>query len=37
MKEDDIGIKFSDPTKAITIQPVPEKDFFHVVMPMQID
>ncbi|MDR0719623.1 MAG: DNA polymerase III subunit beta [Treponema sp.] len=37
MKDDDICIKFSDPTKAITIQPVPEKDFFHIVMPMQLD
>ncbi|MDR2177404.1 MAG: DNA polymerase III subunit beta [Treponema sp.] len=37
MKEDEIGIKFSDPAKAITILPIPEKDFFHIVMPMQLD
>jgi DNA polymerase-3 subunit beta len=37
MKEDDLGIKFVDPAKAITILPVPEKDFFHIVMPMQLD
>jgi DNA polymerase-3 subunit beta len=37
MKEEDINIKFSDPAKAITIQPVPEKEFFHIVMPMQLD
>jgi len=35
MTEDEIKIKFSAATKAITIEPVPEKDFFHVVMPMQ--
>jgi DNA polymerase-3 subunit beta len=37
MGEDEIAIHFSEPTKAITIQPVPEKDFFHIVMPMQLD
>ncbi|MCL2265170.1 MAG: DNA polymerase III subunit beta [Treponema sp.] len=35
MTEDDIKIRFSSATKAITIEPVPEKDFFHIVMPMQ--
>ncbi|MDR3191825.1 MAG: DNA polymerase III subunit beta [Treponema sp.] len=34
---DEISIRFTEPTKAITIQPVPEKDFFHIVMPMQLD
>ena len=35
MTEEDIVIKFTSVTKAITIEPVPEKDFFHIVMPMQ--
>jgi len=35
MTEDEIKIHFSSATKAITIEPVPEKDFFHIVMPMQ--
>jgi len=35
MTEDEIRIRFSSATKAITIEPVPEKDFFHIVMPMQ--
>jgi len=35
MAEDEIKIRFSSATKAITIEPVPEKDFFHIVMPMQ--
>jgi DNA polymerase-3 subunit beta len=32
---DEICISFSKSDKAITIFPVPEKDFFHIVMPMQ--
>ncbi|MDR0908274.1 MAG: DNA polymerase III subunit beta [Spirochaetaceae bacterium] len=37
MAEEDIEILFNEPTKAITVRPMPEKDFFHIVMPMQID
>jgi DNA polymerase-3 subunit beta len=32
---DEICIRFSGPTKAITIVPDPKTDFLHVVMPMQ--
>ncbi|MDR0474760.1 MAG: DNA polymerase III subunit beta [Treponema sp.] len=32
---DDICISFTKSDKAITILPVPEKDFFHIIMPMQ--
>ena len=32
---EEISIHFNDPNKTITIKPVPEKDFFHIVMPMQ--
>jgi len=35
MDEDEIKINFTSANKAITIEPVPEKDFFHIVMPMQ--
>ena len=35
MTEDEIKIRFTNVMKAITIEPVPEKDFFHIVMPMQ--
>ena len=35
MTEDEIKIRFNTAIKAITIEPVPEKDFFHIVMPMQ--
>jgi len=35
MNEEEIRIRFSTAIKAITIEPIPEKDFFHIVMPMQ--
>jgi len=35
INSDEICIRFSGPTKAITIVPVPKADFLHVVMPMQ--
>jgi DNA polymerase-3 subunit beta len=35
MDSDKVIILFSDPNKSITIKPLPEKDFFHIVMPMQ--
>jgi len=35
INSDEISIRFSGPTKAITIVPVPKTDFLHVVMPMQ--
>jgi DNA polymerase-3 subunit beta len=37
MSEDEIDILFNDPNKTITIKSVPEKDFIHIVMPMQQD
>jgi DNA polymerase-3 subunit beta len=37
MTGEEISVHFTEPTKAITIKSVPEKDFFHIVMPMQLD
>ncbi|MEW5817362.1 MAG: DNA polymerase III subunit beta [Spirochaetota bacterium] len=37
MEEGEICIKFSEPNKAITILSEPEKEYFHIVMPMQLD
>jgi DNA polymerase-3 subunit beta len=37
MREEEVNILFDDPNKTITIRPIPEKDFFHIVMPMQQD
>jgi DNA polymerase-3 subunit beta len=34
--EDKIAMEFTEPDKAITLRPVPEKDYFHIVMPMQV-
>jgi DNA polymerase-3 subunit beta len=34
MKSNDVSIQFSESNKAITIKPVPEENFFHIVMPM---
>ncbi len=36
MDEDDVAIKFTDSGKAVTLNSIPEKDYFHIVMPMQI-
>ena len=37
MSGEEIKVLFTDPNKTITIMPVPENDFFHIVMPMQQD
>jgi DNA polymerase-3 subunit beta len=37
MTEEEVTIRFTEPNKAITLMPSPEKDFFHVIMPMQLD
>jgi DNA polymerase-3 subunit beta len=37
IEADEINIRFTEQNKAITIVPVPEKDFFHIVMPMNLD
>jgi DNA polymerase-3 subunit beta len=37
MDDEEISIRFGELIKAVTIMPVPEKDFFHVIMPMQKD
>jgi len=30
-------VEFSDPSRAVTLRPEPSGDYFHIVMPMQID
>ena len=37
IKSGEISIQFTEPTRAITINAVPQDDFFHIVMPMQVD
>lgn len=35
--EEEILVRFTEPNKAITLLSKPEKEFFHIVMPMQLD
>jgi DNA polymerase III subunit beta len=37
MQDERVTIQFTETTKAITILPEPTKDFFHIVMPMQLE
>src|SRR6056297_469900 len=34
---EEILVRFTEPNKAITLLTKPEQDFFHIVMPMQLD
>lgn len=34
---DEITLQFTESNKAVTIQPTPEANYFHIVMPMQLD
>jgi DNA polymerase-3 subunit beta len=36
MTEEEVCLYFSEPNKAVTVKPVPESYFFHVLMPMQL-
>ena len=37
MEEEKVVIKFTEPNKAISLFPEPGKDYFHIIMPMQLD
>ena len=37
MNVEDIDIQFTEATKAITLSPEPHADYFHIVMPMQLE
>lgn len=37
MDAENISIAFTEPNRAITLTPIPGGDYFHVVMPMQIE
>ena len=36
MEEENVSFKFSDPSKAVTVSSVPDHDYFHIMMPMQM-
>ncbi|MDR1787148.1 MAG: DNA polymerase III subunit beta [Treponema sp.] len=35
MESEEVVVRFTDNSKAITMKPEPESDYFHIVMPMQ--
>ncbi|MBA7621139.1 Beta sliding clamp [subsurface metagenome] len=35
MSEETVSLEFTESDRALTIKPQPEKDYFHIVMPMQ--
>jgi DNA polymerase-3 subunit beta len=37
MSGDELCVYFTEPGKVITLKPSPEKDYFHILMPMQLD
>jgi DNA polymerase-3 subunit beta len=37
MDNDEVIVYFTEANRAITIKPLPEKNFFHIIMPMNID
>jgi DNA polymerase-3 subunit beta len=37
MEDEEVIVHFTEPNRAITIKPVPEKNFFHIIMPMNVD
>jgi DNA polymerase III subunit beta len=37
IESESINIEFTEPNRAITVSPNPREDYFHVVMPMQIE
>lgn len=34
---EEVSIKFTEVSRAITLSPEPESDYFHILMPMQVD
>lgn len=37
LNDDSVKVEFTEANKAITLRPQKESDFFHIVMPMQLD
>jgi len=37
MEGDEILLEFTEPNRAITLSPEPSSDYFHIVMPMQLE
>ena len=37
MSSDKVKIEFTEPMRAVTLRPEPDENFFHVIMPMQME
>jgi DNA polymerase-3 subunit beta len=37
MDEREVIVYFTEANRAITLKPLPEKNFFHIIMPMNVD
>ena len=37
MSSDRVRLEFTEPMRAVTLKPSPEENFFHVIMPMQME
>ena len=37
IKEDTIRVLFTEPNRAITLRPGESEEYFHIIMPMQLD
>ena len=37
MNSDRVRFEFTESMKAVTFKPVPEADYFHIIMPMQME
>ena len=37
MDSEDLKVEFTEPMKAITMKAEPEENFFHIIMPMQME
>ena len=37
MDSEKVSLEYTDPNKAVTVRAVPEKDYFHIFMPMNVE
>ncbi len=37
IKTDEVRVEFTEPNRAITVRPEPPADYFHIIMPMQLE
>jgi len=37
IKSDEVRLEFTEPNRAITVRPEPATDYFHIIMPLQLE